>query len=79
MCFFLVAYNADYFSALWTTAQQNDLHCCLQRGKMVSIVSKNVEKCLNLIISMNLKTNANLPGGVGFNQRPRLMCFMKTS
>ncbi len=75
--FYIVADNAVYFSALYTATRKNYLCCCLQYGKMVSIVGNNVEKCSNLIISTNLKPYANLHQG--FNQRPRMMCFMKKS
>jgi hypothetical protein len=42
--FHVVADNADYFSALWTTARKNYLRCCLQCGKMVIVVGNNAEK-----------------------------------
>jgi hypothetical protein len=58
-CSVVVANNADYFSALWTTALKTCLRCCLQHGKMVSVVGSNAEKCSNSIISTNLKPYAN--------------------
>ena len=75
--FRVVADNADYFSALQTTAQKNYLRCCLQRGKMISVVGNNAEKRSNSIISTNSKPYPKLHQGV--NQGPRLMCFMKKS
>ena len=75
--FRVVADNADYFSALQTTAWKNYLRCCLQRGKMISVVGNNAEKRSKLIISTNSKPYPNLHQGV--NQGPRLMCFMKKS
>jgi hypothetical protein len=56
----VVAYNADNFSALWTTAQKNDWRCFLHSGKVFGIVANNAEKCLNLNISTNLKSYAKL-------------------
>ncbi len=73
--FCVVAYNADNFSVLWTTAQKNDRCCCLHSGKIIGVVANNAEKCSNLNISMNSKPYAYLH--YGFNQGPRLMCFMK--
>ena len=75
--FRVVADNADYFSALQTTAWKNYLRCCLQRGKMISVVGNNAEKRSNSIISTNSKPYPNLHQGV--NQGPRLMCFTKKS
>ena len=75
--FRVVADNADYFSALQTTAWKNYLRCCLQRGKMISVVGNNAEKRSNSIISTNSKPYPNLHQGV--NQGPWLMCFMKKS
>ncbi len=72
-----LAHNVNYFSALWTTASKNDPRWCLHHRKTVGIVGNNAKKCLNLNISMNLQPVVNLPWG--FNQGPRLMCFMKKS
>jgi hypothetical protein len=45
----LIANNADYFSALWTTAQKNYLRCCLQHGKMVRVLGTTQENVRNRI------------------------------
>jgi hypothetical protein len=75
--FWVVAHNADHFSALGTTAQKNYLRWCLPHGKMVSVVDNNAETCSNSIISTNLKPNVNW--NYNLNQGPRLMCFVKKS
>jgi hypothetical protein len=55
--FCIVAYNADNFAALSTTARKNDRRCCLHSRKIIGVVAKNAEKC------SNLKPYANLHKG----------------
>jgi hypothetical protein len=52
--FCIVAYNADNFYVLWTTARKNDWLCCLHSGNFISVVVLSVCVCVCVSYKKNI-------------------------